>query len=108
DMNILYYRNLDDDYKIYKAKLSEEFSNEKIIDYSCVYFQKKGNNILFDNIDEELYVVSLTEKGEKPKLVARDINAMNILDDIVLIKDNSGNIYMLTDDYQVEMLEIPE
>ena len=94
--------------KIYKAKLSEEFSSEKIIDYPCVYFQKKGDDILFYNTDEELYVVSLAEKGGKPKLVARDINAMNILDDIVLIKDNSGNIYMLTDDYQAEMLEIPE
>lgn len=108
DVDTIFYRNLEDESKIYRASLSGEFPSEKIVDYSCIYFHKKDSDIFFEDSNNELYVVSLTEKNSEPKLIAKDINSLNILDDIVLIKDNNDNVYILNQHHQLKMLEIPE
>ena len=108
DMDTIFYRDLEDEGKIYKASLSGNFPSEKKVDYPCIYFQKKNEDIFFANEDEDLYVMSLTKNNPKPRLIARDIDSLNILDDIVLVKDNNMQVYMLDQDYQLKILEIPE
>lgn len=107
DTGFIYYRNLNDDDKIYRANLEDAFC-EKVVDYPCIYFQKKGEEIYFQNIKNELYHVSLAKKEPETAFIADNIVWINIMDDIILVKDNDMNVYMLDKDYQMKMLKIPE